>query len=189
MARKIDLDRGNDNLTMLIDLILDLSPNQVKMLYQELKARYTRRAHTKLYNELGEVDKVNGKVRLTEHQMKTLRVKYGDSYFFRALTEMTNYVKFLELHKDEAKYRSKLCQLNSRTHNKELESGGWVYEKCKSLICKQDDLKDIITSPYLIDDYSVARKYVESLPQQMRKMPYLLWLVEKFPELNDLLEE
>lgn len=189
MGRKIDLDRGNDNLSMLIDLIMGLSPGQIKSLYIELRDRYTKRGRTVYYNELGEVDKENGKVRLTPYQYKSIRVKYGEQYTHRALTEMTNYIKYLELHQDEAKYRNKLVQLNQRSHCKELEYGGWVYDKCKSLICSPVSSTDIIINPFTIDDYSVAKKYIESLSPEMRRMPDVMGLVEKFPELNDLIEE
>lgn len=189
MARKESLERGNDNYTMLIDLILNLTPKQVKLLYTELKSRYSGRAMTKVYNELGEIDKENGKVRLTEHQYKTLRVKYGDTYMNKALHVMSEYIRFLELHQDESKWRSKLQTLKARTHCKELEFGGWVYDKCKSYICKQEDISNISINPFTIDDISVAKKYIEALPLSMRKQPDVIWLIEKFPELNNLLEE
>jgi len=189
MARKESLDHGKDDLTMLIELLVTLTPTQQKSLYEDLKTRYTNRKHTKIYNELGEIDKVNGKVRLTEHQYKSLRVKYGDSYMNKALQEMTRYINFLETHQDESKYRRKLEDLNKRSHCKEFEFGGWVYEKCKCFICKQEGLEEVRINPFLIDDISVARKYIESLPMSMRRQPDVMWIVEKFPELNDLLEE
>lgn len=188
MARKVDLDRGNDNYSMLIDLIMSLTPKQVKLLYQELKARYTSRAHTKIYNELGEQDKEQGKIRLTEYQYKTLRTKYGDNYIHKSFHVLTEYIKYLELHQDISKYRSKLCQLNSRTHSKELDYGGWVYDKCKGYIIKQDEITNLTVNPFLIDDFSVAKKYIECLPPSMRRQPDVMFLVEKFPELNDLIE-
>ena len=187
MARKISQDRGNDNYTMLIDLILSLTPNQVKLLYQELKARYTNRGHTKKYNVDGEIDKENGRIRLTEYQYKALKLKYGETYMKHAMRELDGYIEFLELHQDIGKYRSKLCQINSRTHSKELDYGGWVYDKCKKYI-SAIDTNTIIVNPFLIEDISVARKYIESLSPSMRKMPDVIWLVEKFPELNDLIE-
>lgn len=186
MVRKESLDHGNDNYTMLIDLILNLTPTQVKMLYQELKARYTNRGHTKRYNALGELDKEHGRIRLTEYQFKTLRLKYGKTYMQKALNEMDEYIAWLELHQDIGKYRSKLCQLNSRTHAKEFDAGGWVYDKCKKYINQVNT--DVCVSPFLIEDISVARKYIEALPLSMRKMPDVMWLVEKFPELQELVE-
>lgn len=188
MARKTDLDRGNDNYTLLIQLIMSLTPKQAKMLLQELNARYSRRARTKLYNSLGEIDKEHGRIRLTEHQYKTLRVKYGDTYMNRALQEMDNYIHFLEEHQDENRYKQQLLKYNSQTHAKYFDYGGWVYEKYKSLVCQKVS-DHLPVNPFLIEDYSVARQYVESLSPSMRKMPDVMFLAEKFPELNDLLEE
>jgi len=193
LARKIDLDRGNDNYSMLIDLIMTLSPAQARKEYEALKIKYSKRARVKIYNELGQEDKENGKIRLTEHQYKSLRVKYGDTYVNKAFTRLTEYIKWLEenpdyIGKDGKSGRYKLTELNKRSHNKELSYGGWVYRELKHLICVQNGLEDIVINPFLIEDYSVARKYVESLSPEMRKMPDVIWLVEKFPELNDLIE-
>lgn len=187
MARKESLDHGKDDLTLLIELLMTLTPNQIKNLYADLKHRYSGRAMTKTYNELGEIDKDNGKVRLTKHQYTSLRTKYGDTYMNKALHEMTKYIKYLELHSDESRYRNKLEQLNKRTHCKEFEYGGWVYDKCKSFICQQDGLEEVRINPFLIDDISVARKYIESLPPSMRQQPDVLWVAERFPELMELL--
>ena len=187
MARKQSLDRGNDNYTMLIDIILNLSPKQAEKLYQELKIRYTTRGHTKLYTPEGIEDKEKGLVRLTKHQYSTLRLKYGDSYIKQAILEMEKYIKFLKQHEDVAKYRTKLMDLNSRTHSKELDHGGWVYEKCKGYINVNIE-PQMPVNPFLINDISVARKYIESLSEEMRKMPDVIWLLEKFPELRELYE-
>lgn len=187
MARKESLDHGNDDYTMLIDLILSLSPNRAKQLLQELKSRFTNRGHTKLYNTEGEIDKEKGKVRLTEYQYKALRTKYGDTYMKHSLKEMTNYIEWLEAHQDVGKYRSKLLQLNSRTHVKELDYDGWVYEKNKKYIRALEAPINISVNPFLINDISVARKYIEALPFSMRRMPDVLYLVEKFPELDVLI--
>lgn len=188
MVRKNSLDRGNDTYTMLIDLILGLSPNQVKLLYQELKARYTTRAHTKKWTPEGEVDKEKGRIRLTEYQFKALRLKFGETYMKHALFELDNYIKFLELHQDESKYRGKLCQINSRTHSKELDYGGWVYDKCKKYINKLEEC-NLSVNPLLIEDFSVAKKYIELMPISMRRQPDVLFLIEKFPELEYLLNQ
>ena len=45
------LVRGNDTYDMLIDLILNLSPAQAKLLYSELLPRYTKTGRVKIYNE------------------------------------------------------------------------------------------------------------------------------------------
>ena len=83
---------GNDIYDLLIALIIDLSPNQAKRLYSELLPRYTRKAKVKLYNEQGELDQENGKVRLMESQYKSIRTKFGDSYVKVAFRELTNYL-------------------------------------------------------------------------------------------------
>ena len=182
MARKESLDHGNDNYTVLIDLILSLTPTQVKLLLQELKARYTNRGHTKKYNREGVIDKEHGRIRLTEYQYKTLRLKFGDTYMKHAMYEMDNYIEWLELHQDIGKYRSKLCQLNYRTHSKEFDYGGWIYDKCKKYIRPLEDV-NVCVNPLLIEDISVARKYIESLPMSMRQQPDVMGLLIKFPEL------
>jgi hypothetical protein len=184
MVRKKSLERGNDNYTMLIDLILSLTPNQVKLLYQELKARFTNRGHTRLYNLEGEIDKEKGKVRLTPYQYQAIRTKYGDNYMKHALKEMTEYLTWLELHQDIPKYRSQLLKLNSRTHSKEMDYDGWIYNKCKKYISEVLS-ENVKVNPFLIDDISVARKYIESLSPEMRRMPDVICLLEKFPELHE----
>lgn len=187
MARKKSMDHGNDTFSMLLDIISNLSPNQIEAEYQRMKIKYTNKGHTKLYNVEGEEDKENGKVRLTRYQFKALQMKYGLTYMKHALQEMTGYIQWLELHQDQSKYKQKLNDLNQRTHAKEFDYGGWVYSKCKKYI--QQINTQIIVNPFTINDVSVARRYIESLSPETRKMPDVLWLVEKFPELNDLLEE
>ena len=58
----------------------------------------------------------------------------------------------------------------------------------KNYICVQDDLKDVIINPFLINDYDVAKKYIECLSPGMRKQPDVIWLIEKFPELQELVD-
>lgn len=189
MARKRSADSGNDNYTLLIDLILNLTPKQVKLLYTELRDRYTNRGHTKIYNVLGEIDKEHGRIRLTEFQYKNLRVKYGDTYMNRALQVLDDYIQYLEQHQDESKYRNKLIELKGRTHNKELSYGGWVYKKCQGYICKQPE-ENVVqpVNPFLIEDITVAKKYIEGLSPAMRRMPDVQLLLTKFPTLKDLFE-
>ena len=86
---KSKLRHGLDIYTMLIDIIMDLSPLQAENLYTELLARYTRRSRTKLYNENGEEDP-NGKIRLLPLQYKAIRTKFGDSYMKKACSEFIN---------------------------------------------------------------------------------------------------
>lgn len=186
MARKKSMDHGNDTFSMLLDIISNLSPNQIEAEYQRMKIKYTNKGHTKLYNVEGEEDKENGKVRLTRYQFKALQMKYGLTYMKHALQEMTGYIQWLELHQDQSKYKQKLNDLNQRTHAKEFDHGGWVYSKCKKYIRQIDT--QIIVNPFTINDVSVARRYIESLSLETRRMPDVLWLVQKFPELNDLIE-
>ena len=186
MARKKSMDHGLDNFTMLLDIISNLTPKQIEAEYVRMRTKYTNKGMTKLWNTEGEEDKDNGVVRLTRFQFKALRNKYGITYMKHALKEMTAYIKWLELHQDVFKYKQKLNDLQSRTHTKELDYGGWVYSKCKKYISQVDT--QIIVNPFVIEDISVARKYIESLSSEMRKMPDVMWLVEKFPELNDLIE-
>ena len=60
MAKNI---HGNDIYSMIIDIVMDLSPNQAEGLYAYLLPRYTTRARSKLYNADGEEDK-NGKIEM-----------------------------------------------------------------------------------------------------------------------------
>ena len=194
MARKNSSDNGNDNYTMLIDIIINLTPKQARDLYQELKPRFTRKSRTKLYNVLGEIDTENGKIRLTEYQYKSLRTKYGDTYIHKAFQALDNRIRYYEQHLDEhspydgKSYKLKLREMNNRTHIKELEYGGNIYEYCKQYISAQAPELRVNFNPYLIEDVSVARKYIESLSLEMRKYPDVQFLVEKFPELMELVE-
>ena len=101
---------------LLIDIIMNLSQTQAENLYSELLPRYTRRARTTLYNQMGEEDK-NGKVRLLPNQYKSIRTRFGDTYITKAFTELTNYIEFLEKNQDNTKYKAKLKDYNSKTHN------------------------------------------------------------------------
>lgn len=182
MARKID--RGLDIYDLLIDLVMNLTPLQAKNLYIELSARYLKRARTKLYNIDGELDP-KGKIRLTEYQYKTLRTDYGDTYIKRAFSELYKYIEFLEQHQDEAKYRAKLKDYNSKTHINLLNDRGWVYEKCKCFICK-DRIK-IAINPYTIEDFNTAVEYIKSIPKEVRDTAFdVKLLIMKFPELKEV---
>lgn len=177
------LRHGNDVYTMLIDIIMDLTPLQAENLYTELLARYTRRAKTKLYNEKGEEDK-DGYIRLLPLQYRAIRTKYGDSYMRKAFTELTNYIKYLETHIDDDKsYKQKLRKLKSDTHNKLLATeDGWVYNKCKSLICT--DRPKISVNPFLIDDFATAKEYIKNIPKEVRDTSMdVQQLLLRFPEL------
>lgn len=191
MARKKSMDRGNNNFSMLMDIICNLTPKQIEREYIRMRTRYTKRGLTKLWNAEGEQDKENGKIRLTEYQMKALYIKYGETYMKHALQQLTDYIVFMEEHPDYMSKKGRtakeiLDDLQTRNHTKELD-GGWVFDKMKKYVRKVDTY--ISVNPFVIEDISVARKYIESLPMEMRKMPDVMWLVEKFPELNDLLEE
>ena len=137
MARKKSLDRDNDVYSLLLGIILDLSPNQAEAEYKYLRDKYTNRGRTKTYNSNGD--------------------------------------------------RNKLNELLKRTHAKELDYGGWVYEKCKRFINASDTKINI--NPFDINDISVARKYIENLSMEMRKMPDVQMLVLRFPELKELCEQ
>lgn len=175
---------GNDIYDLLINLVFSLSPLQAENLYTELLPRYTRRAKTKLYNEIGELDS-NGKIRLTEYQYKAIRTKFGDSYMRKAFTELTRYIKYLEEHQnDDSKYKTKLKALNSKTHNALLATpDGWVYNKCKQYICTERPKLSV--NPYLIDDFATAREYIRTIPEALRHSIDVQSLLLKFPELKD----
>lgn len=180
MARNI---HGNDIYSMIIDIVMDLSPNQAENLYAYLLPRYTKRAKTKLYNADGEEDN-NGKIRLLPSQYQAIRTKYGDTYMRRAFKELTNYILFLEKNQDIPKYKQKLKKYESETHNMILASdGGWVYRKCKNYAVS--DRVPININPFLIDDLNTARKYIESIPQNLRDMPDVQSLLLRFPQLVD----
>ena len=179
--------QGNDIYDLLINLVLNLSPNQAERVYSELMARYTRGARTKLYNEFGEIDK-NGKVRLLESQYKSMRVKFGDTYIRKAFTELTEYIKYLETHlEDSPEYKKKLKDYNSKTHNVILTEG-WVYHKCKQYILKEKPKLNI--NPYIIDDLPTAKAYVQSIPKNLWETAMdVKMLFLKFPQLLDEVQD
>lgn len=180
MAKNI---HGNDIYSMIIDIVMDLSPNQAEGLYAYLLPRYTTRARSKLYNADGEEDK-NGKIRLLPSQYQAIRTKYGDNYMHKAFRELTNYILFLEKNQDIPKYKQKLKKLEKETHNMILASdGGWVYRKCKSYAVS--DRVPINVNPFLIDDLNTARLYIQSLPVNLRDMPDVQSLLLRFPQLVD----
>lgn len=180
MAKNI---HGNDIYSMIIDIVMDLSPNQAEGLYAYLLPRYTTRARSKLYNADGEEDK-NGKIRLLPSQYQAIRTKYGDNYMHKAFRELTNYILFLEKNQDIPKYKQKLKKLEKETHNMILASdGGWVYRKCKSYAVS--DRVPVNVNPFLIDDLNTARLYIQSLPANLRDMPDVQSLLLRFPQLID----
>lgn len=180
MAKNV---HGNDIYSMIIDIVMDLSPNQAEGLYAYLLPRYTTRARSKLYNADGEEDK-NGKIRLLPSQYQAIRTKYGDNYMHKAFRELTNYILFLEKNQDIPKYKQKLKKLEKETHNMILASdGGWVYRKCKSYAVS--DRVPINVNPFLIDDLNTARLYIQSLPANLKDMPDVQSLLLRFPQLVD----
>ena len=180
MAKNI---HGNDIYSMIIDIVMNLSPNQAEGLYAYLLPRYTTRARSKLYNAEGEEDK-NGKIRLLPSQYQAIRTKYGDNYMHKAFRELTNYILFLEKNQDIPKYKQKLKKLEKETHNMILASdGGWVYRKCKSYAVS--DRVPINVNPFLIDDLNTARLYIQSLPANLKDMPDVQSLLLRFPQLVD----
>lgn len=180
MAKNI---HGNDIYSMIIDIVMDLSPNQAEGLYAYLLPRYTTRAKSKLYNADGEEDK-SGKIRLLPSQYQAIRTKYGDNYMHKAFRELTNYILFLEKNQDIPKYKQKLKKLEKETHNMILASdGGWVYRKCKSYAV--NDRVPVNVNPFLIDDLNTARLYIQSLPANLRDMPDVQSLLLRFPQLVD----
>ena len=175
---------GLEIYDLLIELIVGLSPRQAETLYSELLPRYTKRAKTHLYNSEGVEDKENGKVRLLPNQYRTLRVKYGDTYIKRAFTELTNYIEFLEKNQDVPKYKTKLKDYMSKTHNLILDSG-WVYEKCKQW--KTSAQVKLNINPYEIDDFHTAKEYIKNIPKDIRDSALdVQMLLMKFPELSDV---
>ena len=177
---------GLDIYEQLIDLIMTLTPLQAKNLYNELCPRYNKRMHTKKYNENGELDPENGKVRLTEYQYKAIRAQFGDTFMRRAFAEITRYIEFLEANQGtNSKYKAKLRDYNSKTHNAIIaHEDGWVYQKCKSFICT--DRPKININPYLIEDFNTAKEYIRSLSPELRQSMDVQLLIQKFPELKDV---
>lgn len=176
---------GNDIYDLLIDLMFSLSPKQAKNLYTELLPRYSRRSKTRLYNEEGERSDT-GKVRLTEYQYKALRTKFGDTYIKRAFTEMTRYIEYLEDNQDtQSRYKAKLRDYNSKTHNAYFIEDGWVYEKCKQYICAERP--KVAINPYTIEDFATAKEYIKNIPPEIRDTAMdVKLLIMKFPELKDI---
>lgn len=182
MASK--MKHGLQIYDLLIDIIMNLSQTQAENLYSELLPRYTRRARTTLYNQMGEEDK-NGKVRLLPNQYKSIRTRFGDTYITKAFTELTNYIEFLEKNQDNAKYKAKLKDYNSKTHNL-LLTEGWVYEKCKQYIITEP-VKNINVNPFMIDDFHTACEYIKNIPLEVRDTAIdVQMLIMKFPELKDV---
>ena len=82
------------------------------------------------------------------------------------------------------KYKQKLKDDNSKTHNL-LLTDGWVYEKCKQYIVK--DRPKINVNPYMIDDFATAREYIKNIPPAIRNTALdVQMLIMKFPELSDV---
>ena len=174
--------QGNDIYDLVINLILNLSPDQCLKVYNELEARYARQKGTVLYNELGEEDR-NGRIRLTRYQYKTIRTKFGDSYMKVAFRELNDYIAFLEEHFNEKPaYKQQLKKYKSGTHNLEL-SEGWVYKKCKQYICSEPPKLNI--NPFMIEDYATAKEYIKSIPKELRNSLDVKALLLKFPQLKD----
>lgn len=183
MARKNK--HGLDVYDLLLEIIYNLSPLQAKKLYTELLPRYTKRAKTHLYNENGEED-INGRIRLLPYQYKAIRTKYGDTFMRRAFSDLTNYIKFLEENQEtSSKYKAKLREYNSKTHANLFEPDGWVYEKHKAYIVSEKPKLQI--NPYLIEDFTTAKEYIESISPELRDTAIdVQMLIMKFPELQDI---
>ncbi len=185
MAKKYP--HGLDIYSMLIDIIMALTPLQAERLYSDLQARYNKQGRVTLYNIDGEEDRENGIIRLMPFQYKTLRTKFGDTYIKRAFRELASYLKYLEEHcEDHQRYKNKLREYNTGTHNKVLKEKGWVYEKCKQYICNER-VAQIKTNPFLIDDFETAKEYIKHIPKELRDGAMdVQALLMKFPELIDI---
>lgn len=183
MASKVP--HGLDTYEQLIDLIMTLTPLQAKNLYNELCPRYNKRMRTMLYDESGN-ENPNGKIRLTKYQYKAIRTNFGDTFLHKAFKELTNYIEFLEANQESSsKYKRKLRDLNSKTHNAIIaHEDGWVYKKCKQYICA--DRPKINVNPYLIEDFYTAKEYIRSLKPELRTSMDVQLLIQKFPELKDV---
>lgn len=175
---------GSSVYDLLIDIIFNLTPNQAERLYSELLPRFTRRAKTNLYNGEGEEDALNGKVRLLPYQYKAIRTKFGDTYVKKAFTDLSNYLTFLEENQDVPKYKSKLKEYKSKTHNLYLIERGWVYERNKQYIITERP--KVAINPFLIEDFATAREYIKSIPKEMRNSVDVQMLLVKFPELTEI---
>lgn len=177
------LKHGNDIYTMLIDIIMDLTPRQAEWLYSDLIGRYTKRGRIKRYNENGDEDK-QGRVRLLPNQYNAIRTKFGDSYIKKAFLELTNYIKFLEKNaSSSSKYAQKLQKLNSESHNRLIaDKDGWVYRKCRDYICAERPRLNL--NPFLIDDFATAKEYISNIPKEVRDTSLdVQALLLRFPEL------
>ena len=177
------LKHGNDIYTMLIDIIMDLTPRQAEWLYSDLIGRYTKRGRIKRYNENGDEDK-QGKIRLLPNQYNAIRTKFGDSYVKKAFLELTNYIKFLEKNaSSSSKYAQKLQKLNSESHNRLIaDKDGWVYRKCRDYICAERPRLNL--NPFLIDDFATAKEYISNIPKEVRDTSLdVQALLLRFPEL------
>lgn len=179
------LVRGNDTYDMLIDLILNLSPAQAKLLYSELLPRYTRTGRVKTYNENLEEDS-NGKIRLMPFQYKLIRTKYGDNYTKKAFAELAQYITYLENNVEASDCKHKLKLYKSGTHNKHLTPpNGWVYHKCKQYIIKEPP--NISINPFTIEDLETAKEYVMNISKELWNTSLdVQSLLIRFPELNNL---
>ncbi len=179
------LVRGNDTYDLLIDLILNLSPKQAKLLYSELKPRYTSTGRVKRYNENLEED-AEGKIRLMPFQYNLIRTKYGDNYMKKAFAELTQYITYLEKNVEASDCKHKLKQYNGSNHNKHLiPPNGWVYKKCKQYIMKEPPKLSI--NPFTIEDFETAVEYVSNIPKELWDTSLdVQSLLMRFPELNNL---
>lgn len=183
MAKKIV--HGNNTYDLLIDLIFSLSPLQVKALYTELLARYTKRSRVKLYDAEGN-ENPEGKIRLMPLQYKAIRTKFGDNFMKKSFSELTNYIEYLEKNMDTVpNAKGKLQKLRSITHNALLaHEDGWVYNKCKGYIVH--DRPKLNINPFLIDDVNTAREYIRHIPLEVRESSMdVKMLLLKFPEVAD----
>lgn len=177
------LKHGLDIYTLLIDIIMSLTPYQAENLYSELLPRYTRNARVKLYNVDGEEDP-NGKIRLMPFQYKAIRTTLGDTYIKKSFRELTSYIEYLERHKDDSDCKQKLKKYNTGSHNRLLtDANSWVYNKCKSTIVA--DRPRLNLNPYLIDDLATAKEYIDTVPKELRETSLdIQALLLRFPELN-----
>lgn len=177
------LKHGLDIYTLLIDIIMSLTPNQAESLYSELLPRYTRRAKIKYYNIDGEEDP-NGKIRLVPYQYKAIRTTFGDTYIKKSFRELTSYIEYLQKHIDDTDYKRKLAKYTTGSHNKLLtDKNSWVYNKCKYTITA--DRPRLNLNPYLIDDLATAREYIKTIPKELRNTSFdVESLLLRFPELN-----
>lgn len=178
---------GLDVYTMIIDIVMNLTPLQADNLLSDLMVRYNKKGRVSRYNAEGEEDKEYGQIRLMPFQYRTLRTKYGDTYIKRAFKELTDYINYLKANtENHPDYKSKLRIYTTGTHNKVLKEGGWVYEKCKQYVCASR-VQTIKVNPFLIEDFNTAKEYIRNIPQEMRSNAMdVQALLIKFPELIDI---